>query len=325
MARRGSWLIRLVHASWALLALALVAGCRSRAARPDSNAVGTSVRSSVRIAYQRSSWSFLVLRGRHTLEDAFGPSVEVRWIEMPSGAPVMEAINLGGADLGAVGDTPAVFAQASGYAFEYVALEPAKPDAIAIVVAKGSERRSLADLKGASVALQKGSTAQHLLVRALATVGLTPSDVREVFLSPPDALAAFGSGRVDAWAVWDPYYAQAEVSLGARALATARGLLPYYTFYVSRPAFARDHRAELNAILQAIGEVDRSLDTDPAGTAVALAAETGVDAHVLERALGRMHFGVAPMTSDVRASQDALSSLFASLHLLPEPHRVPTP
>jgi sulfonate transport system substrate-binding protein len=308
---------QLARASCALLALTLLAGCRSTAARADSSDAATSLRSTVRIAYQRSSWSFLALRSRHTLEDTFGPSVDVRWVEMPSGTPIMEAINLGGADLGSVGDTPAVFARAAGFAFDYVAFEPAKPDAVAVVVPKASARRSMADLKGSSVALQKGSTAHHLLVRALASVGLTGNDVREVFLSPPDALAAFESGRVDAWAVWDPYYAQAELSLGARALATARGLFPYYTFYVARPSFTREHGAVLDAILQAIGQVDRSLETDPAGTATALAAETGVDEHVLARAIGRMHFGVEPMTSEVRAGQDALSSLFGSLDLLP--------
>jgi sulfonate transport system substrate-binding protein len=292
--------------------------CRRGPTAPADSDAGREPPVTVRIAYQRSSWSFLVLRARHRLEEQLGPRADVRWIEMPSGAPIMEAIAAGGADLGAVGDTPAVFARASGYAFDYVAVEPPKPDAIAILTPRASPRRSLADLKGASVALQKGSTAHHLLVRALASVGLGAGDVRAVFLSPPDALAAFESGRVDAWAVWDPYFSQAELSGSARVLTTAKGLLPYYTFYVARPAFARDHHAEVDAVIRAIAEVDRDLDADPAGTAAVLASQTGVDEAVLSRALGRMHFGVQPMSDAIRTSQDDLFSRFESLHLLPE-------
>lgn len=37
-------------------------------------------------------------------------------------------------------------------------------------------------------------------------------------------------GAVDAWAIWDPYYASAQLEDQARVLASGKGLSPNYTF-----------------------------------------------------------------------------------------------
>jgi ABC-type nitrate/sulfonate/bicarbonate transport system substrate-binding protein len=46
-------------------------------------------------------------------------------------------------------------------------------------------------------------------------------------LSPTDAGAAFESGDVDAWVIWVPFYADAQLDLGARVLVDG------FAFYVS--------------------------------------------------------------------------------------------
>ena len=48
-----------------------------------------------------------------------------------------------------------------------------------------------------------------------------------------DARAAFQKGAVDAWAIWDPYYASAQLEDQARVLASGKGLSPNYTFYLA--------------------------------------------------------------------------------------------
>ena len=67
--------------------------------------------------------------------------------------------------------------------------------------------RSVADLKGRKVALNKGSNVHYLLVKALEKAGLRYTDVQAVFLPPADARAAFERGSVDAWVIWDPFLA----------------------------------------------------------------------------------------------------------------------
>jgi hypothetical protein len=112
-----------------------------------------------------------------------------------------------------------------------VAHEPAAPKGEAILVATNSPIRTLADLKGKKIALNKGSNVHYLLVRALEKADVKYSEIELAFLAPADARAAFERGAVDAWVIWDPYQAAAEVATGARTLADGTGLAPNYQFY----------------------------------------------------------------------------------------------
>src|SRR5258705_12238940 len=89
-----------------------------------------------------------------------------------AGPQLLEALAAGSLDFGLTGDSPPVFAQAAGRDLLYVGAEPPKPESSAILVPSDSPLRTLADLKGRRVALQKGSSAHYLLVRALDKAGL---------------------------------------------------------------------------------------------------------------------------------------------------------
>ena len=56
--------------------------------------------------------------------------------------------------------------------------------------------------------MAQGSFAHYQLVASLKKAGLGIEDVQVKYLQPADALAAFTGGKVDAWAVWDPYTSQ---------------------------------------------------------------------------------------------------------------------
>ena len=45
-----------------------------------------------------------------------------------------------------------------------------------------------------------------------------------MFLQPADALAAFTQRQADAWAIWDPYTAQAEQQIPVRSIGEAAGV-----------------------------------------------------------------------------------------------------
>ena len=59
----------------------------------------------------------------------------------------------------------------------------------------------------------------YILVRK---AGLKWSDITPIWLTPADARAAFQKGAVDAWAIWDPYYASAQLEDQARVLASGK-------------------------------------------------------------------------------------------------------
>lgn len=168
----------------------------------------------LRIGYQKSATTLGLLRSGGTLEKRLAEQgVEVTWTEFPGGPQLLEGLNVGSVDFGLTGETPPVFAQAAGADLLYVAYEPASPTAEAILVAKDSGIKTVADLKGKRVALNKGSNVHYLLVRALEEAGLTLKDIEPVYLPPADARAAFERGAVAAWVIWDPFQAAAEQQL----------------------------------------------------------------------------------------------------------------
>ncbi len=212
----------------------------------------------------------MLLKGRGSLETALQPlGVTVAWSEFPSGPPLLEALNAGAIDFGSAGEAPPIFAQAASPELRYVATEPPAPAGGGDPRAQGQPVRSVADLRGKTIALNKGSNVHFLLVRALAQAGVPYDGVKLAFLAPADANAAFVRGSVDAWAIWDPYLAAAERATGARVLADGQGLAPNRHFYLSRRGFTDSSPEIVSAVLKAIGEVDAWAE----GHADAVAAE----------------------------------------------------
>ncbi|TXN63749.1 sulfonate ABC transporter substrate-binding protein [Methylobacterium sp. WL6] len=278
--------------------------------------------SAVRIGYQKYG-SLVLLKGRGTLEKALAPlGYEVAWSEFPSGPPLLEALNAGAIDLGSAGEAPPIFAQAANADLRYVGTEPPAPRGEAILVPKDSPIRAVSDLRGKTIALNKGSNVHFLVVRALEKAGIAYDAVRLVFLSPADANAAFVRGSVDAWAIWDPYLAAAERSTGARILADGTGIAPNRQFYLSRRAFTEASPDIVSAILKAIAEVDTWAAGNGGTVASELAPSVGIPAPVLTVALDRLSYGVAALDAKTIADQQAVADAFHALGLLPKPIRV---
>ncbi|HMK82006.1 MAG TPA: aliphatic sulfonate ABC transporter substrate-binding protein, partial [Xanthobacteraceae bacterium] len=221
-------------------------------ARAYAQAVSTRPKE-FHVGYQKSG-VLVIARQQGVLErrlDRLG--IAVKWIEFTSGPPLLEAMNAGSVDLGAVGDSPPIFAQAAGAAVVYVAGAPTN-NGEAILVKSDSAIRSLADLKGKRVAFTKGSSAHNVVVAALEKAGLSYGDITPTYLSPADAGAAFARNSVDAWAVWDPFFAIAEKQQGARVLANASEIAPTYSFYLANRDFAARYPKIVGEVLAGLAE-----------------------------------------------------------------------
>src|SRR3954454_818875 len=78
----------------------------------------------IRIGYQKNG-VLVIARQQATLEKHFSSQgVDVKWVEFSSGPPMLEAMNVGSVDYGAVGDSPPIFAQSAGAAIVYAAGQP---------------------------------------------------------------------------------------------------------------------------------------------------------------------------------------------------------
>lgn len=171
----------------------------------------------VHIGSQKGAASLLVLKAQGALEKRLGEiGVNVTWTEFPAGVVLLEGLNAGAIDFGLTGAPPAIFAQAAGADLIYVLSSKPAPDSQAIIVPPDSPIQKPADLAGKKVAVAKGSSTNALLVRALEAGGLKWGDAEAVFLLPADSKAAFEGGSVDAWSIWDPYYAAEQKGTNAR-------------------------------------------------------------------------------------------------------------
>ncbi|GBU17312.1 MULTISPECIES: aliphatic sulfonate ABC transporter substrate-binding protein [Methylobacterium] len=303
--------LRRLLATWGALALLLGLCLAATVAHAQEKVI--------RVGYQKYG-TLVLLKGKGLLEKKLAPlGYSVRWSEFPSGPPLLEALNAGAIDFGSAGETPPIFAQAASPGFVYVAAEPPAPRGEAILVPGDSAVRSLADLKGRTVAFNKGSNVHFLLVQALASAGVSYGDIKPAFLAPADGAAAFARGAVDAWVIWDPYLASGERIPGARTLASAEGLAPNRQFYLSARRFADGNREALNAVIAAVGELDDWARANTDAAAAELAPSVGIPAPVLAVALRRQSYGVAPLDAAAVADQQTIADTFHKLGLLPKP------
>jgi len=276
----------------------------------------------LRIGYQKYG-TLTLLKGRGTLDQRLAAQgVAVKWTEFPAGPVLLEGLNVGSIDFGTVGEAPPIFAQAAGANLVYVANEPPAPRSEAIVVPKGSGLKSVADLKGSKVALNKGSNVHYLLVRALEKAGLKYGDISTVFLPPADARAAFERGSVDAWVIWDPFLAAAEKQLGARVLADGTGLVSNHQFYLAARPYAERNPEIVRLVIEELAKVDDWGRANPKEAAAVLTAQTGLDAATVDLAVERYSYGVRPISPQVVAEQQRIADVFAQLKLIPKPLRI---
>ena len=273
----------------------------------------------VRIGFQKYG-TLILLKTKGLLEEKLTPlGYSVEWTEFPAGPQLLEALNVGSIDFGTTGEAPPIFAQAAGAPIVYVCYEPPSPEAEAILVPKDSPLKSVADLKGKNVALNKGSNVHYLLVKALEKAGLAYTDVKTSFLPPADARAAFEKGAVDAWVIWDPFQASAEIAIEARTLADGAGLVSNHQFYLGERSFVEANAAAVDGIIDSIREIDAWAGSNVDTAATELSPAVGIPAPVLKLALSRQSWGVKPLTPEVVAEQQKIADTFSALGLIPKP------
>ncbi|MBV9826630.1 MAG: sulfonate ABC transporter substrate-binding protein [Alphaproteobacteria bacterium] len=276
-----------------------------------------------RIAYQKGGGILVLLKQRGTIAEKLKPlGWSVSWAEFPAGPQLLEALNVGVADFGPVGEAPPIFAQAAGADIVYAGSDPPSPKNEAIIVPKDSPIRTIADLKGKRVALNKGSNVHYLLIQALETNGLAYGDIESVYLPPADARAAFERGAVDAWVIWDPYYAAAELSLGARTIADGTGLAPNVSFYIATRQITERHADVVTAALATIDNAEAWVRDNPGKAAAELAPIYGLPVEVVERFFTRSIFGAHRVDDATLTGQQKVADAFAKLKLIPKPINV---
>ncbi|WP_158885802.1 ABC transporter substrate-binding protein [Amycolatopsis anabasis] len=244
---------------------------------------------------------------------------QIEWSTFTSGPPLLEAASAGAIDLGRVGNTPPIFAAAANA--KIAVISPAKAPVAddAILVPADSPLKQVSELRGKTIGVAKGSSAHGQILYTLRANGLSTKDVKLSFLQPSEAYAAFNQHQIDAWAVWDPYTAQAQLESRARVLADGRDTTNGYVFQVASKAALADagRNSAIRDYVTRVAHAQRWAETHRAEWARVWAAETGLKPEVAQAATQRGVELPVPFDDQVVKSEQELADAFGEDKTLP--------
>jgi sulfonate transport system substrate-binding protein len=222
-------------------------------------AIQASAETTLRIGYLRGSEPLNLARIQGRLEKVLAAdNVKVEW-KGPFGAyaPAAEALNANAIDL-TVGSSSAALTSIAGDApLSLFAYQWEVGDTSGIIVRKESPIKTLADLKGKTVAVNRGGTGEYLLALALEKANVPAADVKKAYLTPPDSASALLQNKVDAWAAWSTFYTVALAEQDARVIADAGSFGSENAIvYVMRTDFANANPNVLNKVLATLRETN---------------------------------------------------------------------
>lgn len=230
-----------------------------------------------------------------------------------SGPPQVEAATAGKIDFAITGNTPPIFGAASNAKVKVVSAYDGGGVGDQILVHADSPITAVDQLRGKSIAVGKGSSAHGHILAQLKNAGLTPDDVKLVFLQPADALGAFTQRQADAWAIWDPYTAQTAEQLPVRSIGQARDVTNGYWFGVASDQALADPKRNtaLADLLVRYEKAARWAKDNPQQWAQSYADAVGLDLRVAEVSQARSVRLPTELDDDVVASEQEIADLFA--------------
>jgi taurine transport system substrate-binding protein len=155
--------------------------------------------------------------------------VPIKWVQINSASELNTAIAGGSVHFGLIGSSGIATGISTGIAYEVIWIYDVIGDNEALVAKKDRGVKSVRDLVGKKVAVPFASTTHYHLLTALRLDGIDPESLDILDMQPPDILAAWQRGDIDATFVWEPSLAklielEGEVIITSRELA-AKGFL----------------------------------------------------------------------------------------------------
>jgi sulfonate transport system substrate-binding protein len=307
------------HVGAVLVLLGAVTGCVSRELGPQPLAVPAAVPASelsgvtLRVGDQKGGTRAL-LQAADALDNL---PYRLDFSTFTSGPPQIEALNAGRIDFAITGNTPPVFGAAANSKTRVVSVWDGAQAGEQILVRTNSSIGGVRDLRGKTILVAKGSAAHANVLEHLADAGLKPKDVKLVFLQPADALSAFANGQGDAWVIWDPYTAQANLTLKVRSIGSADN--GYQFGNASVKALADPQRnAALSDLLVRYQRAAQWARENPDEWAEKYSTAVGLSLKISALAQSRLRRLTVPLDDKVVASEQRLADLFASADQIPE-------
>lgn len=217
----------------------------------------------VTFAYQdmMNPWRWVQQTGE--IEKATG--YKINYKKFGGGGDVVRGMASGDVQMGEIGSTGIATAISQGIDIELFWILEDIASAEALVVRNGSNINSIADLKGKKIATPFVSTSHFQLLYAMNKAGVKPTDAQILNMRPPEVLAAWNRGDIDATFIWDPVLSQ--VKQNGKVLTTSgdickQGACTFDGLVVTKK-FAKDNPQFMLAFVKAIAKADADYKAHP--------------------------------------------------------------
>jgi sulfonate transport system substrate-binding protein len=152
-------------------------------------------------------------------------NAKVAWIPAAGAFSAnFEAMNSGAMNASGGAISPIIGALSHNLQFKiYAIADPSGATRSGIISPASSAIRTVKDLVGKRVAVNLAAKGDYVLLKALANAGIPATQVERLPIQPPDAAAAFATGKIDAWSTFGTFFSTA-IRNGAHVLAVERDL-----------------------------------------------------------------------------------------------------
>ncbi len=254
-----------------------------------------------------------------------GVKVEIK--PYPSGKRALQGLLRGDVELAVVAETPMVIAVPEHPDLRLFATVGQSDNNVCILGRRDHGIETARDLKGKTVATQKGSAVHFFLSSFLLDAGISKSDVEVRFL-PVEALAdALVSGEVDAISMRDPVLETAEERLGEKAVRLCRPGLYTKTYnLVGWSSFTSERPGVMESILRALNRAALLARREPARAQALLEQRLEIPPHRIRQIWNTVEYRLSLNQALLVSLQEELRWAVEA-ELLPagllEPGRVP--
>ncbi|WP_127848851.1 ABC transporter substrate-binding protein [Lacticaseibacillus hulanensis] len=234
--------------------------------------VATTSLTKVVVGYQKADPVDISRQRGELVKKMKAKGYKVVFKEFQDGAALMTALKSGSIDYARLGDTPPVVNQAAGMDLVYVGAGASKENGTGVLVKKGGNINSLADLKGKRI--------------------------------------AYAKGKVDAWVTWDPYTATAQVNQNAKLLITAKGLAKNRDFVVATRKYAKENTTVTKLFLQYLGEDMTWANSHKSEVSTMLSKTLHLSKKITNLTVKRRSFAFSAVTSAIVKEQQTIADVF---------------
>ena len=231
--------------------------------------------------------------------------LDIHVTEFVSGKRALQALLAGEVDAVTTAEVPIVFASLDRTDFRIVAGLATLSTNIERIVARADRGiRTPADLRGRTIATQRGSAVHFFLHMFLVANGMTEADVNLVYLRAEELPGALVGGAVDAFSMREPFVGQAVQALGSKAIVFEQPGVYYRTDYLVVSQELVESRPEVvECMVRALVRAEDMARADRAELVRVVAARLGVTNETIVRQ------ELADMELNVSLGQALLTSL----------------